>query len=65
VLLPSLSNVAKKSISKKTTLGYRRKRHAKGVYWGGHERKDVRERRGEYLAEMAELHERIRDRGDD
>jgi hypothetical protein len=33
-------------------LGYRRKRHTKGVYWDGHERKDVVKRRKEFLAEM-------------
>ncbi|KAF7342874.1 DDE family endonuclease [Mycena sanguinolenta] len=33
-------------------LGYRRKRHTKGVYWDGHERKDVKQRRKAYLAEL-------------
>ncbi|KAJ7690180.1 hypothetical protein B0H17DRAFT_1201760 [Mycena rosella] len=56
-LLPSLSK-------KKTTisirhcqrwlwgLGYRRKRHHIGVYWDGHERKDIKKRRKAYLAEL-------------
>jgi hypothetical protein len=33
-------------------LGYRRKRHHKGVYWDGHERKDIKKHRKEYLAEL-------------
>ena len=61
VLLPSLSNVTKKTISTKTSqrwlyrLGYHWKQHTKGVYWDGHERKDVKARRVEYLAEMNQL----------
>lgn len=59
-LLPSLS-LRKKTLSLRQArrwlwcLGYRRKRHSKGVYWDGHERKDVRKRRTEYLAELAEI----------
>ena len=33
-------------------MGYRRKRHAKGIYYDGHERKDVVMRREEYIQEM-------------
>lgn len=36
-------------------LGYRRKRHRKGVYWDGHERKDVIKHRSLHLEKMAEL----------
>jgi len=61
VLLPSLANEAKKSISNRTAqqwlylLGYCQKRHTQGIYWDGHERKDVKAQRTEYLAEMAQL----------
>jgi hypothetical protein len=56
-LLPSLS-LKKKTVSIRHCqrwlwrLGYRCKRHQKGVYWDGHERKDVKRRRKEYLAEL-------------
>ncbi|KAJ7182123.1 hypothetical protein C8R46DRAFT_985245 [Mycena filopes] len=56
-LLPSLS-LKKTTVSVRHCqrwlwkLGYRRMRHHKGVYWDGHERKDVRKRRKEYLAEL-------------
>ncbi|KAJ7882883.1 hypothetical protein B0H13DRAFT_1890653 [Mycena leptocephala] len=56
-LLPSLA-LKKKTISIRQCqrwlwrLGYRRKRHQKGVYWDGHERKDVKRRRKEFLAEL-------------
>jgi hypothetical protein len=33
-------------------LGYCRKRHQKGVYWDGHEQKDVKQRCKAYLAEL-------------
>jgi hypothetical protein len=36
-------------------LGYRRKAHSKGVYWDGHERKDVVKRRKEYLQELKDI----------
>lgn len=36
-------------------LGYRRKKHSKGIYYDGHERKDVRKRRAEYLKEHADV----------
>ncbi|KAJ6581297.1 hypothetical protein B0H19DRAFT_1060907 [Mycena capillaripes] len=45
-LLPSLS-------LKKTS--YRRKKHTKGVYWDGHERKDIKMHRKEYIAELADI----------
>jgi hypothetical protein len=60
--LPSLS-LKKKTVSVRHCqrwlwkLGYRRKRHHKGVYWDGHERKDVKKRRKEYLAELAAFEE--------
>jgi hypothetical protein len=56
-LLPSLA-LKKTTVSIRTCqrwlwkLGYRRKRHQKGVYWDGHERKDVKQRRKAYLAEL-------------
>ncbi|KAJ7794205.1 hypothetical protein B0H14DRAFT_3888832 [Mycena olivaceomarginata] len=56
-LLPSLA-LKKKTVSIRHCqrwlwrLGYRRKRHQKGVYWDGHERKDVKRRRKEFLAEL-------------
>ncbi|KAJ7271768.1 hypothetical protein C8J57DRAFT_1064813 [Mycena rebaudengoi] len=56
-LLPSLS-LKKTTISNRNCqrwlwkLGYRRKGHHKGVYWDRHERKDVKKRRKEYLAEL-------------
>ncbi|KAF8211778.1 hypothetical protein K438DRAFT_58293 [Mycena galopus ATCC 62051] len=56
-LLPSLA-LKKKIITIRQRqrwlwkLGYRRKRHTKGVYWDGHERKDVKQRRKAYLAEL-------------
>ncbi|EIM80914.1 uncharacterized protein STEHIDRAFT_67794 [Stereum hirsutum FP-91666 SS1] len=59
-LLPSL-NLKKKSISLSTArswlicLGYRRKKHSKGIYYDGHERKDVRKRRMVYLKEHVDV----------
>ncbi len=56
-LLPSLQ-LSKRQLSLRQArhwlwkLGYRRKRHSKGVYWDGHERKDVKQRRKAYLAEL-------------
>ncbi|KAJ7128547.1 hypothetical protein C8R44DRAFT_732881 [Mycena epipterygia] len=56
-LLPSLA-LKKKTVSIRHCqrwlwrLGYRRKRQQKGVYWDGHERKDVKRRRKEFLAEL-------------
>ncbi|KAJ6533251.1 hypothetical protein B0H19DRAFT_1081407 [Mycena capillaripes] len=56
-LLPSLA-LQKKTISIRQCqrwlwrLGYRRRGYQKGVYWDGHERKDVRQRRKEFLAEL-------------
>jgi ribosomal protein L25 (general stress protein Ctc) len=56
-LLPSLS-FKKKTVFVRHCqrwlwkLGYRRKTHHKGVYGDGHERKDVKKRRKEYLAEL-------------
>ncbi|KAK7065030.1 DDE family endonuclease [Favolaschia claudopus] len=61
-LLPSLS-LKKQTVSVRHCqrwlwrLGYRRKRYHKGVYWDGHERKDVKKRRKEYLAELKEFEE--------
>ena len=61
VLLPSLLNVTKKTISKKISqcwlyhLGYYQKQHMKGVYWDGHECKDVKACRVEYLVEINKL----------
>jgi hypothetical protein len=59
-LFPSL-RVGKSMISLRTArrwlqrLGYRQKKHTKGVYWDGHERKDVRRRRAAYLKEMEDI----------
>ncbi|KAL1949585.1 hypothetical protein VTO73DRAFT_8466 [Trametes versicolor] len=59
-LLPSLSH-SKKTLSLRQArrwlwrLGYRRKRHTKGVYWDGHERKDVKKRRKAYLEELEQI----------
>ncbi|CAK5267144.1 unnamed protein product [Mycena citricolor] len=59
-LLPS-HNLRKKSISRRQSrrwlyrLGYRRKQHSKGVYWDGHERKDVKKHRAEFIAQMSDL----------
>ncbi|KAJ7624166.1 hypothetical protein B0H17DRAFT_1340407, partial [Mycena rosella] len=56
-LFPALS-FKKKTISVRQCqrwlwkLSYRRKTHQKGVYWDRHERKDVKKRRKEYLAEL-------------
>ncbi|KAJ7805896.1 hypothetical protein B0H13DRAFT_2387426 [Mycena leptocephala] len=56
-LLPALS-FQKKTISVRQCqrwlwkLGYRRKTHQKGVYLDGHEQKDVKKRRKEYLAKL-------------
>jgi hypothetical protein len=56
-LLPSLS-LKKTTVSVRHCqrwlwkLGYRRKRHHIGVYWDGHERKDVKRRRKAFLAEL-------------
>ncbi|KIJ24318.1 hypothetical protein M422DRAFT_56449 [Sphaerobolus stellatus SS14] len=60
-VLPSLSDISKKSISLCTArkwmwaLGFRQKRHSKGVYYDGHERKDVKEHRHKFLEVMNEL----------
>ncbi|KAJ7161449.1 hypothetical protein C8R43DRAFT_859411, partial [Mycena crocata] len=60
VLLPSL-NMKKKSFSTRQCrrwlyrLGYCRKKHMKGVYWDGHERKDVKKQRKEYCRLVKEL----------
>lgn len=60
VLLPTLHR-SKKSISLRTAirwmwrLGYKRRRHKKGVYWDGHERKDVVKTRKTFLARLKEL----------
>ncbi|KAJ7440629.1 hypothetical protein B0H11DRAFT_2252749 [Mycena galericulata] len=59
IVLPSLA-LKKKTVSIRHCqrwlwrLGYRRKRHQRGVYWDGHERKDVKQRRRprEFLAEL-------------
>ncbi|KAF8912422.1 hypothetical protein CPB85DRAFT_1375741 [Mucidula mucida] len=57
-MLLLLLNLQKKTISVKQAwrwlynLGYRRKKYSKGVYWDGHERKDVKKRRVEYIAEL-------------
>ena len=57
-LLPEFQKSHKKSISLRQSrrwlyrLGYRQMRHKKGVYWDGHERKDVVKRRMEFLAQM-------------
>ncbi|EJD34753.1 hypothetical protein AURDEDRAFT_75916, partial [Auricularia subglabra TFB-10046 SS5] len=61
VLLPALGVKRKKSVSVRTAvrwmwkLGYKRRRHRKGVYWDGHERKDVVKARVAYLARMKTL----------
>ncbi|KAJ7123021.1 hypothetical protein C8R44DRAFT_735628 [Mycena epipterygia] len=63
-LLPSLS-LKKTTVSIRHCqrwlwkLGYRRKRHHVGVYWDGHERKDVKKHRKAYLAEL-EAFEKLR-----
>ncbi|TFY52341.1 hypothetical protein EVG20_g10592 [Dentipellis fragilis] len=36
------------------TFGYRHKKHSKGIYYDGHERKSTQKRRTAYLAEMKE-----------
>jgi hypothetical protein len=59
-LLPSLS-LKKTSISIRQyqrwlwKLGHRCKQHTKVVYWDGRERKDVKKRHKEYLAELEAL----------
>ncbi|KAI0029008.1 hypothetical protein K488DRAFT_57317 [Vararia minispora EC-137] len=57
-ILPSLQGIHKARVgetwarSTLLSMGYRRKKHSKGVYFDGHERADVKKRRVEFLNEI-------------